>query len=358
MYAFITKGYTVGHTLTRRALRFVTGIPGFVLDAVFVAPLWLPHYEDYWRDTGFQYADGVRESGFLRSISGWIGELIGYPIGALLGVTLGFALYIPDRIMVGFSWAYHAIMIEGVADFAKSIAKRTYFEGFLYDAPEHSYRKIAWNVSVGTLGLFFGASLYTAARVVEFFLPIGNRLSNSAWKLGLGLGGAVGSAIAIPYYPIHKITTSIIDLYDSFRKTVRFGFAFLYVKTDQEPIQNGDHNCMLATHSNEFREDVNQIKRTTTTDLLYGPLIQAERKEAKSSVPPPDNLEEYLQDPVTYERMKDPVITQCGHTFERSTIRRLIDDRKPCPLDRKVVTLNELRPNTLVKSIAEAKFRR
>jgi hypothetical protein len=96
MLSNIVKGYTVGHTLGRRILRNITGLPGALLDFV-VAIFWGRRYLSYWNNT-LPYADGTR-AGILRTIWGWPGDLLGAALGTAIGVSVGVVLYIPDGVM-------------------------------------------------------------------------------------------------------------------------------------------------------------------------------------------------------------------------------------------------------------------
>ncbi len=52
--------------------------------------------------------------------------------------------------------------------------------------------------------------------------------------------------------------------------------------------------------------------------------------------------------PISLEPFDDPVITPCGHTFNSPHITRNLEFYSNCPLDRKALTLEQLRPNKIV----------
>ena len=69
--------------------------------------------------------------------------------------------------------------------------------------------------------------------------------------------------------------------------------------------------------------------------------------------------DELFLDPVSHEPMLDSLIDECGHTFDRSTIKKMIDQSKKlnapiiCPLSRKEIDVNALRPNRLVNEASK-----
>lgn len=64
--------------------------------------------------------------------------------------------------------------------------------------------------------------------------------------------------------------------------------------------------------------------------------------------------DELFLDPVSKEPMLDSVMDECGHTFDRSTIEKMVEQSKRlklpiiCPLGREEIDVNTLRPNRLV----------
>ena|GEM_PF-4995644 len=64
-------------------------------------------------------------------------------------------------------------------------------------------------------------------------------------------------------------------------------------------------------------------------------------------------LSDFGMDPVSLEPMGDPVLDQCGHTFNRSTIDRLLEERPgepiSCPISREVIDVDRLAKNLLAK---------
>lgn len=102
MYAYFAKGMTVGHVLTRLVLREITSIPGVILDLI-LAIFWIPDYTSYWNENSIhiEYADGTRHTGVMRGVFGWIGEALGFVIGAPVGAIIGTALFFPDLLLRG-----------------------------------------------------------------------------------------------------------------------------------------------------------------------------------------------------------------------------------------------------------------
>ena len=63
-----------------------------------------------------------------------------------------------------------------------------------------------------------------------------------------------------------------------------------------------------------------------------------------------------FDDPISYERMRNPVITTCGHTFERIQIEGWIalhSNDPSCPTCRAAINTNDLVPNLLIRQAIE-----
>ena len=58
--------------------------------------------------------------------------------------------------------------------------------------------------------------------------------------------------------------------------------------------------------------------------------------------------------PITFERMKDPVIGLDGHSYERSAIVKALSRDPRCPTTRKAMQISDLRPNRALKEIITA----
>lgn len=56
--------------------------------------------------------------------------------------------------------------------------------------------------------------------------------------------------------------------------------------------------------------------------------------------------------PITFDPMKDPVITQCGHTFERTSLEEYMTKKNICPICRTVLN-KDVYPNIAVKSLID-----
>lgn len=60
--------------------------------------------------------------------------------------------------------------------------------------------------------------------------------------------------------------------------------------------------------------------------------------------------------PIHYGVMQDPVITSCGHTFDRSSIQDWLLKKERCPLDQRPISRSELTPNRALKDTIQALF--
>jgi hypothetical protein len=67
-----------------------------------------------------------------------------------------------------------------------------------------------------------------------------------------------------------------------------------------------------------------------------------------------ESLDASLQCPLTLTTMKDPVITQYGHSFERAEIELWFKTKHTCPMTGVAVTSKVLTPNIALKTLIEA----
>ena len=284
MYSHLIKGFTLGHTLTRRLGRALTGFPGLLLDAVIVAPLYAAQsgaYSGFWDEAdGITYADGTLQRGFFQPLLGWIGDIAGALLGAAIGSILGSVLYVPDGILRLLAWTHDQIH-TGFDAFATLVGNHSGFNSFYAKQSPQNYMQKAWNVSVATLGVVLAAPLYAVAKTVEFFLPVlGQGLSNFAWATGGIVGGIVGSVAALTLWPVKHVCNKAVELFRGFREFVRSCSAFVYSRTAQVPAVQGerqredDCNCLPdpAMHSQAFRDKVTAYNQRTTTQILFGAL--------------------------------------------------------------------------------------
>jgi STIP1 homology and U-box containing protein 1 len=62
---------------------------------------------------------------------------------------------------------------------------------------------------------------------------------------------------------------------------------------------------------------------------------------------------DYLIDGITFEIMHDPVITVSGHSFDRVSITKHIEQSKVDPITRAPMSLSDLRPNYALKAACD-----
>lgn len=271
MYPYLTKGATVGHLLTRRLLRSITGIPGAIIDGI-IALFWMPDYWAYWDDSKLYYADNTAV-GAGQAITGWIGEILGYVIGTPIGILMATAIFFSDStVRVGIY--IQEKVYETLDHFSSLVSKTALYNHFnLYKNP-HGYLEKAWNISTVTLGLVLGAVPYTIAKIIEFYLPV-TGLSHVVTKIGGFIGGIIGGAISIPCYPVFHFLQKTGELYNTFRDKVRDVVALVYAKTGEKPARASE-GCTLgydeAMHSEAFREKVKEYRASSWTTLILGSL--------------------------------------------------------------------------------------
>ncbi len=229
----------------------------------------------------------------------------------------------------------------------------------------------AWNIGAGSLGVVIAFAPYVVARMIEFFLPfMGTFLSSLAIGFGSLVGGVIVGALAIPLYPIKHIIAKLMDGVDFIRDKILTGIAILYAKNNQSLANYQDCCIPDALHSPEFVQRVDDARRSTWRDLIFGPM-RAENAAPVAPVvqvvsvapvaPPLPSLivkrdrVEGSDDVITHEPLgqNGSLVVQDphGHLFNddatgRRTqgIRFWVQQHHTCPLDRAPLTEVELSP--------------
>jgi hypothetical protein len=62
-----------------------------------------------------------------------------------------------------------------------------------------------------------------------------------------------------------------------------------------------------------------------------------------------EEIEALLTCSLSLDKLEDPVIDKCGHTFERNYIETWLQSHHTCPISRNRVTIEDLIPNRVVK---------
>jgi hypothetical protein len=113
-------------------------------------------------------------------------------------------------------------------------------------------------------------------------------------------------------------------------------------------IRNFGTTATLAHADVEYLHDWNfevgyEIPRCS---LLWGHYpIPAWAGDHKSA----EELETLQAWSISLEKLEDPVIDKCGHTFERNYIETWLQSHHTCPISRNRVTIEDLIPNRVVK---------
>ncbi|CAM3074158.1 Uncharacterised protein [Legionella steigerwaltii] len=352
MYAYFAKGLTVGHVLTRVVLREITSIPGIILDLI-LAMFWVPNYSSYWREGSsyIEYADRTRHYGVMRGIFGWVGEALGFVIGAPIGAIIGTVLFFPDLLLQGLIFLKKKLE-NSLDDFAVFIGKTTFFESLVYDKPT-SFLQKAWNIGTATIGMSLAAIPFIIAKALEFFLPFLS-LSQPIVALCSAIGGLSGWALGILISPPAYFISKCIDLLELGRTAILHGVALVYAKSGETPVttESHDYDCCIpaqAIHSEEFYKQVDYYSHTSWAQLLFGPL-----KGEASSAQRKKEANNQLIDPFTLEPLgingTPTVIDPHGHTFndDKGTgkgIRFWVQTKHECPLDHQFLKETDLVPN-------------
>jgi serine/threonine protein kinase len=67
-----------------------------------------------------------------------------------------------------------------------------------------------------------------------------------------------------------------------------------------------------------------------------------------------DTPNDLLRCPITFELFHDPVLAQDGHTYERQKIEEWIQNSGTSPMTREPLSIEQLRPNRIVKDLVDA----
>ncbi len=362
MYTHITKGFTIGQTLTRRILRTIIGIPGAIIDAgvAVLYPSESGQYADYWNECGLKYADGSNVNGVCRGVTGYVGDIAGAAIGGIVGSVVGGVCYIPDALGRTVCWVHDKVH-DGFDKVANAIGNREFFKNLPVIRQPVYYLEKAWNVSVGTLGVAIASPFYAVSKAIEYFIPpLKTKLSDSALKVGGIVGGVIGTVASAIAWPVKHICNKAVSLFRSFRDKVRSAAAFVYAKTNENP-SNDARSCIPpeSVHSTEFRERVTRYKNSTTAELLCGPLRAPDLHEPlmnnNQQAAAQANDEPWL-DPILLQPLEDPVIDPHGHTFSRSSISRWIREHHDCPVNRQALREDQLIPNRIAEDLVRMRI--
>jgi hypothetical protein len=293
MYSHISKGFTVGQTLMRRSLRNITSIVGLLFDFPMAA-CWNQGWSDYWLNNEHQmnYMDSTKVHGWGRCIAGYPGDLVGAAVGGLVGATLGLACYIPDIALQGVC-ALNDTIKNSLDKLATTIGAHELCRSFSTFNPPQNFGEKAWNISVGTIGLTLATTLYAPIKLIEHFLPVGNYLSEGAWRLGGYVGGAIGMLASAAIYPVKTLCNGLVSLYRGFREKMRSLVALIYVKTKEDNNVEVAADCCIpirTIHSQEFVTKIKEHKASSTAQIIYGAEIKGEIKIAQQVEGHPNNI--------------------------------------------------------------------
>jgi ankyrin repeat protein len=60
-----------------------------------------------------------------------------------------------------------------------------------------------------------------------------------------------------------------------------------------------------------------------------------------------------ILDPISKQIFLDPIITECGHSFEKDSIEQWCEQKKTCPICQKPIFKSQIRENLLIKNIVK-----
>ena len=66
-----------------------------------------------------------------------------------------------------------------------------------------------------------------------------------------------------------------------------------------------------------------------------------------------EQLYPLILDPITKQVFLEPIITECGHSFEKDSIEKWCEENKTCPICQKPIFKSQIRENLLIKNIVK-----
>ncbi|CAI2369340.1 unnamed protein product [Moneuplotes crassus] len=104
----------------------------------------------------------------------------------------------------------------------------------------------------------------------------------------------------------------------------------------------------LISQGNEIEQRKEEIERLKKENFLLKKAVYLCRKGYAGLV---TKIRETIQCPISFDYIKDPVITPSGITYDRSFLSVDISNRSKDPVTNQPMTLNEITPNRMVKNI-------
>jgi hypothetical protein len=387
MYSHVSKSVAVSQNFFRRVLRTATGIPGMVIDGI-VSLFWLPNPAAYWEASNVGYfrdPDGGNvdanfiKVGFMQGLFGWIGEILGYAIGYPVGILVGGAAYIVDRVLLQIRQAQR-VVYAAFERFAQEVGRAPITASFIRALNPANYVEKSWNVGSVVIGTVIAFAPWAVARLVEFIIPgIEHRLSRGVSLMASVIGGGLLCVGAITAYPVVHVFQKAMDLYFIAREKIRYGVAVIYAKTgtipdpehaEVRPTRGGTGSPAYSIHSPEFRREVEATRNLPWARLLFGPgnIALAAAKQTKSTRLDAASLAQALptalkvaagaeDDPITLESIatttRPLVMDPHGHVYidYRGTgtqgIHSILSDPNKvyrCPVNRGDISAEDLLP--------------
>jgi len=296
----IFKGGTTGRALGGSLLRFIFSIPGRVIDQLLgiINPNHLNLSENFLTDF-----NNNRLHPFT-AIFGFCGDIIGIPIGWIVGITIGLVLYAPDAIIVSI-----------INLIRKGYAGLVAFEAFCRqeDGPKDitfftgdDFFSFFANTGALLLGLPIAFLPFLVCKFVEFMIPPTKDIfSLTCLSVGGFIGSAIGLVATVPIVPVLYVVDKITVLYERLRNMLRSGVALVYAKTNMWVLNDTDYSVDITNihgdqtnyvpefsrsyskefiekniHSTEFKNDVDDMKSFTWGQLICSVFAKTGETEA------------------------------------------------------------------------------
>ena len=113
-------------------------------------------------------------------------------------------------------------------------------------------------------------------------------------------------------------------------------------------------NLQLDINKQELKEMMKALQTRQKQIQTRQRQLQTERQRLQRQKNAPSDPPEEFLCPITYDVMKDPVISNEGISFERSAIERWLRSANRCPISRKPLQRSDLRPNVALRNLIGA----
>ena len=317
-YKHLTKGYTIGHTTTRRLFRVVGWILGLPVDAIF-AMFTKGEYLDFWKTPHVRCVDGTNVSGIISAGLSRICDLIGAVVGGTLGLLITVPIYFLDFVASTLSYGY-SYLADKLNKIASIIPKTAVFQNITVNEPKNIFKTV-FNLSTATLGISIASIPWVIAKIIECAIPT-EKISHFVLEKFSILGGMIGTIALTPYI---VIKVCFLDTPQKIHQKIRSGIgkivSLIYAATNTKI--NPD------AHSPEFKNRVRNYKKLDrVAERIFG-------QQGHSSSEIKGTLCAISRVRIQDQPLSKLACCPNGHFFHKDHITKWVKENNTCPLNPK-----------------------